>query len=286
MGAIDYWCNAFTPDRRALWDASIAAQGVSLKVRRDESDSFTDPATLVARMDELGIDTLMLPTCELPKGAGPLDFESFAARPEELAQLTASHPGRFVGTWSLDPSHSMEGVRRAAEALANPQIVALHIHTHSWDRRFDHRDFYPYYALASEHGVPVLMQAGSSGGRMPSECGKPIGIDRPALYFGDVAFVLSHTGWPWVDEALAMAIKHPNVYIGTATYPPHHWSAELLRFISGAGRGKTLFGTGFPVTGHRHVFKRLDALDLKEEARERLLGGAARLIFKKLETVG
>jgi len=286
VGAIDYWCKAFTPDRRELWDASIEAQGVSLKIRRDESDSFADAATLVARMDELGIDTLLLPTCELPEGAGPLDFESMAARPGELAELASQHPGRFAGTWSLDPGHAMEGVRRATRALGEPEIVALHIHTHSWDRPFDHRDFYPYYALAAERGVPVVMQAGSSGGRMPSECGRPVGIDRPALYFGDVSFVLSHTGWPWVDEALAMAIKHPNVYLGTATYPPHHWSAELLRFIAGAGRGKTLFGTGFPVTGHRHALGRLDALELKDEARKALLEGAARSIFRGLEALG
>ena len=26
MGAIDYWCNAFTPSKRADWEAAIAAQ--------------------------------------------------------------------------------------------------------------------------------------------------------------------------------------------------------------------------------------------------------------------
>ena len=112
-------------------------------------------------------------------------------------------------------------------------MVGLHLHTHSFDRALDHRDLYPFYALAAERDLPIVVQAGASGGRMPSECGHPIGIDRPALYFGETPFVLSHTGWPWTDEAIAMAGKHKNVFLGTAGYPPHHWPEVLVNFLFG-----------------------------------------------------
>ena len=99
-------------------------------------------------------------------------------------------------------------------------VVGCYLHVHSFDRPFDHPDYYPFYALCGEVGVPMAMQAGTSGGLMPSECGRPIGIDRPAIYFRDTNFLLSHTGWPWVDETIAMALKFPNVYLGTGAYPP------------------------------------------------------------------
>ncbi len=281
MGTIDYWCNAFTEDRRALWDAAIADQGLSVKVRRDPTDSFTDSPSMLARMDELGIDTLLLPTGEIPDGAGPYDYTRYATGFDEFTKLAAEHPGRFAGLWSLDPTRHL-GLRRAAEALSQPGVVGLHLHTHSFDRGFDHRELYPFYALAAEQDVPVVMQAGASGGRLPSDCGRPIGIDRPAIYFEGVRFVLSHTGWPWTDEALAMATKHPNVFIGTAAFPPHHWPDGLVRFIRGAGRGKTLFGTSFPVVGHRHALGRLPELELDAEARHALLEGAARRVFTRL----
>ena len=102
----------------------------------------------------------------------------------------------------------------------------------------------------------MVMQAGASGGRLPSECGKPIGIDRPAIYFPDVPFVLSHTGWPWVSEALAMALKFSNVYLGTASFPPAHWSSELVEFLRRPGRRKVVFATNFPTVGHRHAARR------------------------------
>jgi predicted TIM-barrel fold metal-dependent hydrolase len=282
MGTVDYWCNAFGEDRRQLWQRAIEAQGIPLRVRTADDDSFTDAETMVARMDALSIDTLILPCAEVPMGADALAYERYATQPAELAKCATAHPGRFVGLASIDPTGGLAGVREAASLLSAGPFVGLHLHTHSFDRVLDHRDLYPFYALAAEHDLPVVVQAGASGGRMPSECGRPIGIDRPALYFEETAFVLSHTGWPWTDEAIAMAQKHKNVFLGTAGYPPHHWPESLVKFLSGPGRGKTLFGTSFPVVGHRHALGRLEALELDKETRAALLEGTARSVFAAL----
>ncbi|MGH0033891.1 MAG: amidohydrolase family protein [Myxococcota bacterium] len=281
-GWIDYWCNAFTPERLSRWDAAIAAQGIPLKIRRRDGDSFADVDAMLARMDELGVQTLVLPSAEVPEAAEPTNYALFTTSFEDVVAWADAHPGRFAGLHTVDPTSGERGLRRAAAALSHPAFVGLQIHTHSWNRGFDHRDYYPYFALAAERELPVVMQAGASGGREPSACGRPIGIDAPALYFESVDFVLSHTGWPWVEEALAMAGKHANVFLGTAAFPPHHWSAELTRFIGGAGVGKVMLGTSFPVVGHRHVLERLADLDLSEEAREALLSDTARRVFRRL----
>ena len=282
MSWIDYWCNAFTPDRKALWEASLASQGVPLRIRDDGDDDFAEPGAMVARMDDAGVGCLVLPTCDLPAHTELTDYEPFACRFEETADLAKRHSGRFVGAWSIDPGHGIAGVRRAAEALAESWTVALHYHTHSFDRAFDHADLYPYYALASEQGVPVIMQAGLSGGLMASDCGRPIGIDRPAIYFPETAFVLSHTGWPWEREAIALAQKFPNVYLGTATWPPKRWPADLMEFAKGPGRTKVLVGTGFPVAGHRHVLAQLDETDVDPGLRRAWLSENARRVFSRI----
>ncbi|MEM7409960.1 MAG: amidohydrolase family protein [Myxococcota bacterium] len=282
MGAIDYWCNAFAPDRSPLWDDAIAAQGIPLKVRSDDDDRFATLEVMVERMDALGIDTLVLPCAEVPERAEPFAYERYATSPAELGKWASAHPGRFVGLASLDPTEGVRGLAATRTLVEGLPIVGLHLHTHSFDRRFDHRDLYPFYALAAEHDLAVVVQAGTSGGRMASECGRPIGIDRPALFFEDTPFVLSHTGWPWVDEAIAMALKHRNVFLGTAAYPPHHWPPAVVDFLRGPGRTKTLFGTSFPVVGHRQALGRLDALELDAATREALLGGNARRVFPAL----
>ena len=279
-GAIDYWCNAFTPDRAALWHAALTAQDVALQLA-GERDGFVDGDAMIERMDALGIATLVLPTCELSPEAGPLDFDSVACRPEEAEALAKSHPGRFVAAWSIDPRRGMAGVENARRALDASWMVALHSHTHSFDLRFDAPEYYPYYALADDTSVPFVMQAGASGGLMPSECGAPIGIDRPAIYFPNVDFVLSHTGWPWVDEAIAMALKFPNVYLGSATYPPRRWPQAFADFVRGPGRDKTLLGSGLPVVAHSEALDQLRALELGA-TEAKVLGANARRILKKL----
>jgi len=296
-GVVDYLCSAFFPDRRAVWDGAIARAGIPLKVRRDgdtgsgagagsAADSFAEPAVMVERMDDLGVATLLLPAGDVGTHGrlDPFDFDHVASRWAEVAALVARWPGRFAALAVAAPDRGMAGVRAVRARLAQPWVVGIYTHTHSWDRRFDHADYYPYYALASEFGVAFVMQAGTSGGLLPSECGHPVSVDRPALYFPDTRFVLSHTGWPWVDEAVAMALKFPNVYLGTGAYPPRHWSPSLLSFLRGPGKRKVLFGTNFPTVGHRHALAQLGELALAPEVVRALLGGTARTVFPRLST--
>lgn len=285
---VDTLSNAFTEDRRALWDGAIAATGVQVKVRRDERDSFSDPAALVGRMDELGVGTVMLITGDTGRHArsNPFDFEHLVTRWEETEQLVERWPGRFAALAVIDPERGMAGVRATRARLDLPWVVGCYLHTHSWDRRLDHADYYPYYAACADAGVAMAAQTGTSGGLMASECGHPISVDRPALYFPDTPFVLSHLGWPWTEEAIAMALKFPNVYLGTGAYPPRHWPPAVVDFLRGPGRTKVMFATNFPTVGHRHALAQVAELGLSPEIEAALLGGTARRVFTRLQQKG
>ncbi len=285
---VDTLCNAFTVDRRELWDGAISSTGVQVKVRRDDDDSFADAATLVARMDELGVATVMLITGDTGRHAlaNPYDFEHLVARWEEMEELVGKWPGRFAALALIDPEGGMRGVRELRRRFDASWVVGSYLHTHSWDRRLDHADLYPFYAACADVGVPVAAQAGTSGGLLPSECGRPIGIDRPALYFRDTPFVLSHLGWPWCDEAIAMALKFPNVHLGTGAYPPRHWPASIVDFVRGPGRTKVMFATNFPTVGHRHALAQVAELGIPDAVEADLLGGTARRVFTRLEQIG
>jgi predicted TIM-barrel fold metal-dependent hydrolase len=281
-GMVDMLCNAFLPDRQEAWDRAIAGQDLPVKVRRDPEDSFATADAMVARMDELGIATIAVVTSDVHRHGTEFDVSTVTARFEEVEGLVARFPGRFVALWGIEPQLGMAGVTRTEEVLARPWVVGTYLHTHSFDRPFDHPDYYPYYALCDREQVPMVMQAGTSGGRMPSACGQPLGIDRPAIYFPRVDFVLSHTGWPWVTEAVAMALKFSNVYLGTGSYPPAHWPVELVEFLRRPGRRKVVFGTNFPTVGHRHALAQLEDLGLSDEVRSLLMEGNARTIFTRL----
>ena len=93
--------------------------------------------------------------------------------------------------------------------------------------------------------------------------------------------MLSHTGWPWVDEAVAMALKFPNVSLGCATWPPKRWPQAFLDFVRGPGRNKVLFGTGYPLVAHSTALAQVRDLDLGE-TEARILGENARSVFTRL----
>ena len=288
---IDYWCNAFTPDREELWAAVINREGLSIRTRGgDLEDGFCEPAEMVKRMDQVGVDTVVLPVCE-PVGqlgddqqdrAAFQEFAHYAVRESELNSLVGTYPGRFVGVFSVNPDAGAADLAAAAEAVRAQWCVGLHSHTHSWDRPFDHPDYRPYYELCAEHSIPFTMQAGASGGNMIHESGHPSAIAEPARDFPDVSFVLSHTGAPWVVETIEAASEFPNVYIGTATHPPRRWPDMLVEFIKGQGRQRCLFGTGFPLTGHVRSLRQLEDLALDTETVEALLDGNARRVFGRI----
>ena len=287
---IDYWCNAFTPDREALWADVIARDSLSIRTRGgDFEDGFCEPAEMVKRLDRVGVDTVVLPVCELEAElSGDQDdpalteFAHYALRESELNSLVATYPGRFVGVFSVNPDAGAADLAAAAEAVDAQWCVGLHTHTHSWDRPFDHPDYWPYYELCWQNRIPFTMQAGASGGDMIHESGHPNAIAKAATEFPDVGFVLSHTGAPWVVETIEAASRFPNVYIGTATHPPRRWPDELVAFIKGHGRDRCLFGTGFPLTGHVRSIRQLQDLALDPETVEALLDGNARRIFSRI----
>lgn len=278
---IDYWCNAFTPDREPLWRRVIEDDALTIRLGAREEDTFVDAAGMVARMNRGAITTLIMPVCELPTDAGLDEFAHYALRPIEMHQLAAAHPGRFLGLWSVSPDDPAD-LDAARDALESAWCLGLHSHTHSWDHPFDAPAYAPYYALAQQHGVPFVVQAGRSGGHRDHELGHPAAIAGPAEAHPDVTFVLSHLGIPWLTETIEMATTHANVVIGTATHPPSRWPDELLEFIGGAGREKVLFGTGYPLTGHLHVQTQLDALDVDGATKEALRQRNARRVFTRI----
>ena len=83
-------------------------------------------------------------------------------------------------------------------------------------------------------------------------------------------------------EAVAMALKFPNVYLGSATWPPRRWAPAFAAFVSGPGRTKTIYGSGFPVTSHADGIAQLRALELGEQTESLVLGATARRIFQRL----
>ena len=152
-----------------------------------------------------------------------------------------------------------------------------------WELPPTDRLFYPVYAACCDLGIPFCTQIGHTGPLMSSEVGRPIYLDRVALDFPELVIVGGHIGYPWTDEAIAVATKHVNVYIDTSAYSVKRYPPELVAYMSGHGKEKVLFGTNYPMITPIRALAGFDALDMPPEARALFLGMNAQRVFRIIE---
>lgn len=279
MGAVDYWCNIFTPEgidqcfRQPAEVADVVEWwGMGPRLIGRTVQKF------VEHMDAADVDTVLVPSAKMASyTTGQLLWD---VSEEQVAELAGAAPGRVYGLVGINPREGLTGVRRLEHWVRNGPFVGAHLHPYGFGLAIDHRRYYPFYTKCAELGVPLVVQVGHSAERMPSALGRPILLDDVALDFPELPIVGAHTGWPWAEELVALAWKHRNVYIGTSAHHPRYWDPALVRFANSRGRGKVLFGTDYPVVDYPDALAAIGELALKDEARELLIGGAARSIFK------
>jgi predicted TIM-barrel fold metal-dependent hydrolase len=246
----------------------------SLRRWSDEFPAGEVPiATTIAAMDAAGIDVGLISAWHAPEGK--------LVSNDEVASFVASHPTRFAGVAAVDLRKPMSAVRELRRCVKELGFKALRVVPWLWELPPNHRRYYPLYAECIELGVPFCTQVGHTGPLRSSETGRPIPyLDDVALDFPELVIVAGHIGYPWTEEMIAVARKHPNVYIDTSAYAAKRYPPELVRYLQGGGRRKVLFGTNYPMMLPKTALEGLDALGLDAEARELFLAGNARRVFK------
>ena len=57
------------------------------------------------------------------------------------------------------------------------------------------------------------------------------------------AFLRDVLGWPHVDQALAVCLKHPNVFMETSAIHPFFWPESFIKFMNSILQDKVVFAT-------------------------------------------
>jgi predicted TIM-barrel fold metal-dependent hydrolase len=78
---------------------------------------------------------------------------------------------------------------------------------------------------------------------------------------------------------VAVAWKHPNVFIGVDNWHPRLWAKELVDFIAGPGRKKVLWGTNKPAVEPADSLAGVQELGFEQDVLEDLIYGNAAEAF-------
>ena len=246
--------------------------------------ALTEPLSLdamLARLDAAGIERAFL----IAPKSGRLGHPSTYHLPYEIvAEAVRAHPDRFAGLAGIDPTEGMDGVRALEHAVKELGFIGAHAYPHWFELAPDQARWYPFYAKCVELDVPIQIQVGQSLIYAPDyrcrSVGQPITLDAVACDFPELKIIGIHIGIPWHDEMIAMAWKHPNVFIGSDAHSPKFWPPSFVNFINTYGQDKVIFGTDFPVLDFRRTMQEIDALALRPEVRKKLLGANARRVYR------
>lgn len=278
VGVIDIWCNPFTPEAMKKFTEDQEVGYVIKWWHMEERWKGRSAREFLEMMDRDGVELVMIPSLQMRSYQRKVMITDFSI--EEVAGITEQNPKRLKGLYGINPYKKMDGVKELEKAVTRFQFVGAHLHTYGFERSINDRDYWPYYAKCMELDIPVVMQVGHSAEAMPSHLARPVLIDDIALYFPKLRIVGAHTGWPWVEEMIAMAWKHQNVFIGTSMHLPRYWDPSMISFLNTRrGMGKVLFGSDYPGLQYDEALSQVKELKLREDAEKHLLREAAMTVF-------
>lgn len=127
--------------------------------------------------------------------------------------------------------------------------------------------FWSHRSTDSEELLPIFEEADSLGCVLwihtsshwrldiPLTLEHPLMIDRLATRFPNVRLVMGHGGYPWMTDAVAVAARHPNVYIDISAFRPRNifragsgWEQFVYYAAHGLG-SKIVLGTTWSMLG-------------------------------------
>ena len=192
-------------------------------------------------------------------------------------------PDRFFFDVPADPNKGMEEVRRIKRLHRDFGIRAVSVFPCGTFPQvpIDHKYMFPLYATCVELDIPIVLNAGVPGPRVPMAPQKVELLDEVCWFFPDLRVVMRHGAEPWDALAVKLMLKWPNLYYSTSAFAPKHLPKSIINFANTRGADKIIYAGYFPMglTLDR-IFSDLDQLPLKDEVWPKFLRENARRVFK------
>jgi len=204
----------------------------------------------------------------------------------EVLEAARANPDVLIPFGSVDPHKGKLAVREAHE-LIDAGVRGFKFHPNTQAFWPNDRTFYPLYDVIAQAGLIALFHSGTTGigAGMPGGGGvhlkysNPMCIDDIAADFPNLDIILAHPSFPWQDEALAITVHKPNVYIDLSGWSPKYFPAILVQYINTRAQRKMLFGSDFPLITPDRWLADFEKLPIKDEVRPLVLKqNAAKLL--------
>jgi uncharacterized protein len=206
---------------------------------------------------------------------------------EEVAEAARCHPDVLIPFASIDPHRGAVGVAAARRLIGEFGVQGFKFHPSTQGFYPSDRLAYPLYEVIADAGLPALFHTGQTGigagtrggGGIRLKYSNPMYVDDVAVDFPDLKIVLAHPSFPWQDEALAVALHKPLVYIDLSGWSPKYFPPQLIQYANTLLKDKVLFGTDYPLITPDRWIADFAKLNIRDEVRPLIMkANACRLL--------
>jgi len=198
-------------------------------------------------------------------------------------EIKARFADRFCFSLAVNPAKGMEEVRRIRQAKQDHDIKALTFFPAASIPQvaIDEKEMYPIYATAIDLDIPIVVNVGVPGPRIPMRCQKVELVDEVCWFFPELKFVMRHGGEPWEDLAVKLMLKYPNLYYATSAFAPKHYPKAIVDYANKRGADKIMYAGYFPAgLSLERIFSELQGVPFKDEVWPKFLRENAARVFK------
>jgi len=230
-------------------------------------DEGEDPvATTLAAMDRNGVLRAMV------------SLGSAAAK-DALRRF----PDRFVGSLEIDPNDISGAVRAIRAAKEASNIVAVTTFPAGCNPQVpvSDRRYYPIYQTCIDLDLPIVVNAGIAGPRLPSACQDVMHFDQVCFDFPELRIVMRHGAEPWEDLAVKLMLKWPGLYYMTSAFAPKYYPTVIVDYANTRGTSKILYAGYYPMgLSLDRIFDELGNVPFRDHVWEPFLRTNAEAVFK------
>lgn len=249
-----------------------------VKITGFDKKTVKDLAGCVAQLTELGIEKAVITG---------RDIESTFATPSSnslVDESVAAYPSLFIGVYGYDPYKGMKGYKAMRKALEEKRSVGASIEPGMSKCSVDSALYYPLYALCCDHDVPVMVTAGLSP-HMPGvllDATSPARLDRVASDFPELRILISHGGYPWVNETIAVCMRHSNVFIDFSSAYNKPMGKQYIRAAKENLSERFVFSSANPFADVDKALAQFMQMGFEGEVLENILYRNAQHLFSNL----
>jgi uncharacterized protein len=224
-------------------------------------------------MDLEGVEkAVLLPiACKRVRGVDIVTNEQIA----ELCNLSS----RFIGFCSVDPLHPGAS-KELEESIRSLGLKGLFLNPEIQGFAAEEPAIMPVLDKSLELKIPVMIHTGMTWAPNTTLApNHPIKWEPIIQKYPDLNIVLSKFGWPWVWEAVALALKYPNVYLDLSA---HFYDSPIeffqmtysqqipITLIDRSLNSKILFGSNYPRVEIKNMVRAFNRLPLSSSSREKI----------------